>query len=150
MEKLIFDSGIKEYQINGKGVLRFNPSDPNVYGRFMEAMDKIKAVEKKMAAKANAIDTTKGDQHTGETTLRIMCDTDKQMKAILNEIFGHENDFDKILEGVNLMAVATNGKRVVTNLIEALQPIMESGAKMCASGEVEEAKLNRAQRRAMQ
>lgn len=151
MEILNFDSGIKEYQLTAGGeLLRFNPSDPNVYARYMDAMDKIKAVEKKAAAKANTIDTTKGEEKTGEAMLRLMRDTDKQMKQILNDIFGQGNDFDKILCGVNLMAVASNGNRVVTNLIEALQPIMENGAKACAAGEVEEAKLNRAQRRAMQ
>ena len=30
MEKIQFDSGMKEYRINGKGVLRFNPADPNL------------------------------------------------------------------------------------------------------------------------
>lgn len=149
MEQLIFDSGIKEFQVNGKGVLRFNPSDPNVYGRFMEAMDKIKEVEKKMTAKAKLVEK-KQDQDTGEAVIRIMCETDSKMKAILNEIFGHENNFDQLLEGVNLMAVASNGKRVITNLLEVLQPIMEEGAKACADGEVETAKLNREQRRALQ
>ena len=41
MEKLQFDSGIKEYKINGAGVLRFNPGDPNLYARFLEAGDKL-------------------------------------------------------------------------------------------------------------
>ena len=149
MENLIFDSGIKEYKVNGKGVLRFNPNDPNVYGRFVNAIDKIKAVETEMAGKAKAFENT-GDEKTGEAVINIMVETDTRMKNILNEIFGHENDFDKILEGVNLMAVAGNGKRVVNNLLDALQPIMEAGAKACADGEVETAKLNREQRRAMQ
>lgn len=149
MEQLVFDSGIREYQINGNGVLRFNPSDPNVYGRFFSAMDKIKAVENEMAKKAQALEGTEGQQ-TGETAVAIMCETDSRMKAILNEIFGMGNDFDKILEGVNLMAVASNGKRVVINLLDALQPIMEAGANECATGEVNAAKLNREQRRAMQ
>lgn len=149
MEILNFDSGIKEYQINGKSVLRFNPSDPNVYGRYVDAMDKIKTVEKKAVEKAKEIENKDG-QEAGEAAIRIMCDTDKQMKAILNEIFGRGNDFEEILEGVNLMAVASNGHRVVTNLLEALQPIMEEGARACAEGEVEAAKLNREQRRAMQ
>lgn len=149
MEQLIFDSGIREYQINGKGVLRFNPSDPNVYARFVDAMDKIKAVESNMGAKAKALQSQDG-QVDGEAVIRIMSETDKQMKAILNDIFGHGNDFDQILEGVNLMAVAGNGERVVTNLVSALQPIMEAGAKACADGEVQTAKLNREQRRAMQ
>lgn len=147
MEQLIFDSGIKEYQINGKGVLRFNPSDPNVYARFMDNMKKIQKVEKEMVKKAESLN--RGSAITGEEVLALMRETDKKMKAILNEIFGHENDFDKILENVNLMAVASNGERVITNLIAALQPVMEEGAKACVGTQVDEAKLNREQRRAL-
>ena len=35
-------------------------------------------------------------------------------------------------------------------LMDALQPIMEAGAQACVKSEVDEAKLNREQRRAMQ
>ena len=148
MEALNFDSGIKEYQINGKGVLRFNPSDPNVYARFVDAMPKIEQIEKEMAEKANNIDKDSGA--AGEQVLRIMRETDRKIKAELSSVFGDGNDFDQILEGVNLMAVASNGERVIANLINALQPIMENGAKECVRSEVADAKLNRAQRRAMQ
>lgn len=148
MEQLIFDSGIKEYQINGKGVLRFNPSDPNVYARFVDAMPKIEQIEKEMAEKANNIGKDSGA--AGEQVLRIMRETDRKIKAELSFVFGDGNDFDQILEGVNLMAVASNGERVIANLINALQPIMENGAKECVRSEVADAKLNRAQRRAMQ
>ena len=147
MEQLIFDSGIKEYQINGKGVLRFNPSDPNVYARFMELVPKIHDIENEMNEKAKGIDQKA--ETAGEETLRIMRETDRRIKAILNEVFGCENDFEEILEGVNLMAVATNGERVVTNLMDALQPIMENGAQACVKSEVDAAKLNRQQRRAL-
>lgn len=148
MEQLIFDSGIKEYQINGKGVLRFNPSDPNVYARFMDLVPKIHAIEKEMNKKAAKINKDSGT--AGEETLKIMRETDQRIKGVLNEIFGAENDFDKILESVNLMAVASNGQRVVSNLMDALQPIMEEGAKACVKSEVDAAKMNREQRRAMQ
>ena len=36
MEKIIFDGGLREYEVGG-GILSFNPSDPNVYTRFMDA-----------------------------------------------------------------------------------------------------------------
>lgn len=45
MEKISFDSGIKSYKINGSGVLRFNPCDPNVYARFLEAADRMQNIE---------------------------------------------------------------------------------------------------------
>ena len=38
MEKIQFDAGQRSYRINGGGILRFNPCDPNLYRRFMEAV----------------------------------------------------------------------------------------------------------------
>lgn len=151
MEILNFDSGIKEYRLTENGaLLRFNPSDPNVYARYMDSLEKIQAAEKAMAEEASKIDTENGGEAVGESIIRLMNNGDKQVKKILNDIFGHGNDFDKILDGVNLMAVASNGNRVISNLLEAFEPLMHEGIGSFITGEVEEAKKNRAQRRAMQ
>ena len=154
MEKLNIDLGIKSYQfVEGGAPLVFNPSDPNVYARYMHAMDEIKAVETEMAAKANAIvaedDSMEAKAKAGAASLQIMEETDRRIKTILNGIFGGENNFDSILRGVNLMAVTGSGDRVVNSLLEALAPIMENGAKNCVEAEIKEAKLNREQRRAL-
>lgn len=149
MEKLNISVGIKKYQlVDGGAFLSFNPSDPNVYARYMELIPKIKSVEKEMAAEAKTVDTNAVD--AGEQTLKIMRETDRRMKGILNEIFGKENNFDEILMGVNLMAVTEGGNRVINNVLDALTPIMHNGAKSCVETEVKEAKLNREQRRSMQ
>lgn len=152
MEKLIFDTGVKEYKINGSGILRFNPSDPNVYARFLDAMEKIQTVEKKLVDKAAEIEYAGDQEQSGAAVLRMMAEADREIKEILAQVFGAGNDFDKILGGVNLLAVAGNGERVITNLLQALQPIMVSGAESCAKqqvdGAVAQAKQNRAQRRA--
>ena len=55
------------------------------------------------------------------------------MKAILNWVFGGSNDFQKLLVGINLLAVAEKGERVVTNLFAALEPVLIEGAKLCAN-----------------
>lgn len=149
MEQLNFDSGIREFQVNGRGVLRFNPSDPNVYSRYMDALPKIKTVEEEMAAKAKAVTDSEDPAKRGETAICLMRETDVKMKAVLAEIFGGANDFDAIFGNVNLMAVASNGERVITNFMNAIQPVMESGAKSFADSKVGEARLNREQRRAM-
>lgn len=140
--KLSFDSGIKEYEINS-GVLRFNPSDPNVYGRFLTAAEKIKSVEDSMIASgANA--------KTGEDVIRLMVEADRKVKDILRDVFGRDNDFDPIFDGVNIMSVASNGERVITNFMEAIAPIVAEGAEKCAQQKVDAAKkeadLRRAQR----
>lgn len=135
MEKIMFDSGVKEFKINGGGVLRFNPGDPNVYARFLEAAEKIQGVETALTEQAKGLE----EQDSGKAAVKLMAQADKQMKEILSWVFGPSNDFDKILGGVNLLAVAGNGERVVTNLFAALQPILVEGAQRCASEKTQEA-----------
>ena len=148
MEKIVFDSGVKEYEINNNGVLRFNPGDPNVYARFLEAAKKIQAIEANLTEQAKM----QKDQEEGAAALELLIEADRQMKDVLTWVFGEGNDFDKILGGVNLMAVACNGERVITNLLNALLPIIEQGASDCAKQQVgdavQQARQNRAQRRA--
>lgn len=151
MKQLTFDSGIKEFKINNNGVLRFNPSDPNLYSRFMDAAEKIQAVEKKLVNDARGLNSEGGDNH-GELVLRILTDADKEVKKILTDVFGKENDFDQILDGVNLLAVGTNGERVITNFLSALLPVFQDGIegyiKQTTNDAVQKAQQNRAARRA--
>lgn len=144
MEKIQFDSGVREYRINGDGILRFNPGDPNVYARFMEAAQKLQDMEKELVEQAKAME----GQDSGAQLVRLMAQADKQMKEVLGWVFGQNNDFDKLLGGVNLLAVAANGERVVTNLFAALQPILVAGAESCAKEKADEAVKQAKARRA--
>ena len=153
MEKIVFDSGVKSYKMNGTGVLRFNPGDPNVYARFMAAMDRLPAIEDELVAKAKGLEQSEMDDQTGGTeVLKLMEESDRKVKQLLNEVFGGGNDFHEILCGVNLLGVGGNGERIITNLLTALQPIMVAGAQKCAQQKtdaaVAKAQQNRAQRRA--
>lgn len=134
MEKISFDSGIKSFKINGSGVLRFNPGDPNVYARFLEAADKLQDIETGLVDTAKTI-----PEADGAGVVKLLNQADSQMKQVLSWVFGQENDFDKILQGVNLLAVAENGERVVTNLLNALQPVLVAGAQRCAQQKVSDA-----------
>ena len=135
MEKIQFDSGVRSYRINGSGTLRFNPCDPNVYNRFLEAAPKLRAVEEELTRQAEEIQN--------EDIVKALSAADEKMKGILNWVFGGDNDFHKLLGGVNLLAVAENGERVVTNLFTALEPVMIAGAKRCAGEQARIAKENR-------
>ena len=68
----------------------------------------------------------------GMEAIKLLQEADRKMKEILNWVFGYGNNFDAILGGVNLLAVAKNGERVVTNLFAALEPGLLEGAKKCA------------------
>ena len=116
MEKIQFDAGQRSYRINGGGILRFNPGDPNLYSRFLEAVDKLKEVEAEL--------TRQAAEAEGAQIVKLMMQADEKMKTILNWVFGPENDFQKLLNGVNLLAIADNGERVVTTLFTALEPVL--------------------------
>ena len=137
MEQLNFDNGMRSFKLCG-GVLRFNPTDPNVYARFAEGVQKLQELEQALEAQAS---------QGSNRTLEALRSTDRQMKQVLGDIFGGENDFEVLLEGVNLLAVAGNGERVVTNLFAALEPILAEGAKCCADGKIREAVRKAEQRR---
>ena len=147
MEKITFDNGIKSFKINGDGVLRFNPADPNVYARFMEAAEKIGAIEADMVKAGEEL--PEGD---GAGVVKLLAEADRQIKDVLSWAFGKNNDFNEIMGGVSLMASASNGERVITNLIAALMPIIAAGAEDCANKQigdaVQKAQGNRAARRA--
>ena len=57
MEQLTIDTGLREYAVNGGsehggGVLRFNPSDPNVYSRFCTLQNQLQELEQQVQARS--------------------------------------------------------------------------------------------------
>lgn len=134
MEKISFDNGVKEYRL-GSGVLRFNPGDPNLYVRFAGAMDKLQGMEQELTQQAKLLE----DKQDGTAAVQLMRKADLRMKELLNWVFGGSNDFDALLDGGNLLAVAGNGERVITNLLDALQPVLTRGLERCAREKTREA-----------
>ena len=57
MQKITFDTGIKTYQINESGVLRFNPSDPNLYKRFKDLRVEIEQIQKDYNERSKSAET---------------------------------------------------------------------------------------------
>lgn len=150
MNKLQFDTGVKEYQVNGRSVLRMNPGDINLYNRFMDAQERIAAIEDELTAAVQAAQQEQDTQTRGARGLRALAEADRKAKAVLAEVFGSGNDFDDIFDGVNIMAVAGNGERVITNFFEAVAPLLKNGAESYAQSKAAAAKANREQRRAAQ
>ena len=150
MENIVFDTGIREYRINGGAILRFNPSDPNLFMRFLQGADKVTALERELTARFGKLQTTDAPENRTAAMLEIMGETDKALKSLLTEIFGGENDFHQILRDINLLAVAGNGQRVITNLLQCLQPILVEGAEAYAAAKADDALAQANVRRAHQ
>lgn len=151
LQKLVIDDGLVRLDINGNGVLKFNPSDFNVYERFYALTKELPEIEKKYAAEVEALPDGTEEEQTMALAGRELArarEIDKEVKDKLSAAFGAGNDFDKLLGGVNIMAFGSNGERVITNLLNALLPYIENGLKKQTDAEVTAAKLNREQRRA--
>lgn len=124
METINFDTGIRSYRVGG-GILRFNPTDPNLYARFLDALEELAALEQTLPQGTGAI-----------SALRQV---DQKAKAILQRVFGEENDISAVFGGVNLMAVGENGHRILENFVSALEPILTEGAVRWAKEKAETA-----------
>lgn len=137
MEKITFDNGVREFCINGRGVLRFNPADPNVYQRLSQAEEKIRRIGQDLAQNENV-----GSQGLWQA--------DQQLKEILNWVFGPGNDFNQIAGNVNLLAVAGNGRLVIDNFLAALKPVLTKGVEDSVRLQVTQARQKANARRAAQ
>lgn len=155
MTKLTFDDGRVRLDINGNGMLVFNPSDFNVYERFYALIDELPQLEKQYAAEVEIPDEDTKDEQSvavalaGRELIRAK-EIDALIKSKLSHVFGSENDFDKLLGGVNIMAFGSNGERIITNFLNAIIPYIESGLSKHTGDEVAAAHANREQRRAAQ
>ena len=132
MEHLKIDLGIQEYVVPGGGVLRFNPADPGLYGRFATAEEQLAAVEKELMEKSK--------DAAPEALLALMNEADAKAKALLQTVFGAGNDFHKALCGISLLAMCGNGKTVAENLFAALGKVLEQGADRLVESKLSAAK----------
>lgn len=137
MENLKLDLGIRSYRL-GVGVLRFNPADPNVYQRFLQAARNITALEQEL---------TGSPEVSGEELIALLNRLDSRIKQELSTVFGGDNDLESCLAGVNVLAVGSNGERIITNLFAALEPILTAGARLCAADSAAQALAARQERR---
>lgn len=150
---LQFDDGLLRLDINGNGLLTFNPSDFNVYQRFFQLLKELPELEKWYAAEVETPVEEPGEEEklrlAGQELDRAQ-NMDREIKDRLGAVFGPGNDFDALLGGVNVMAVGNNGERVITNLLNVLAPYIEEGAERHRQNAAQAAKLNRERRRAAQ
>ena len=155
MQKISFDDGRVRLDINGNGILAFNPSDFNVYERFYALIKELPELEKQYASEVEIPDENTQDEQAavvelaGRELIRAK-EIDALIKSKLSHVFGAENDFNQLLGGVNLMAFGKNDERIITNFLNAILPYIENGIAKHTGNEVAAAYANREQRRAAQ
>lgn len=151
MQAFTIDTGVQEFTLNGRGPLRFNPNDPNLYHRFFAVQQTLTDLDEELHAALQALEQApdKTERDRAAETLALLADYDGRIKALLGDIFGPGNDFGALLEGVSLMAPAGEG-RVLDNLLNALagilQQAMQHTVQARADAAVQQAEAARAAR----
>ena len=140
MNQLNIDLGVEEYALGNGNVLRFNPTDPNLYARFMDLEPQLQSMREELI---------RGSEEAGDggAVMALLRETDRKFKDLLTQAFGPENDFSRLLQGVNLLATAGNGMSVAENLLAALEPVLLQGAERFAQAKTEAALEKARQRR---
>ena len=83
MLDLNVSNGLKEYNINGKCTIQFNPTDPNFIAKIFDTFD---ALDKKHDEYNQMI----RKETDGKKLFEIARTMDKEMRATIDELFGCE------------------------------------------------------------
>jgi len=148
-KSLNIDDGLLRLDINGNGVLEFNPSDPNVYHRFMGLVNDLPRIQAEYQ-KHELPEGTNDEIGVATVALEQLSKIDAEMKSRLSAVFGRGTDFDVLLGGASLMGFGSNGERVIANLLNALTPYMQEGLQRHMNAKAGEAVEAAKQRRAQQ
>ncbi|MFQ7444006.1 MAG: hypothetical protein ACLRNA_07960 [Gemmiger formicilis] len=93
--ELNIDTGVEEFRVNGRGVLRFNPADRTLPPLFAAGAE----LDGYDAALTKALAALDGDEQQAPRRAGPLNEYDGKIKKLLTGIFGAENDFDAILGG---------------------------------------------------
>lgn len=112
--ELSFDSGVKEYTIqgvNGVVTVYFNPADVNFAKKAYRVFNDLR---KKQEERVSKLDTTEPSDELFDMVDSI----DKEMRGIINDLFG-QNIADTLFGSVNAYSAA-NGAPVWQNFMNAI------------------------------
>lgn len=118
MEKIIFNSGIKEYTINDSVTIRFNPTDSNFLERLYYTFDDLD--KKQEAYKNEAIED-------GKEAFRKNRERDAEMREAIDGVLG-DGVCNALFGNMNVYALA-DGLPVWANLMLAIIDEMDDSVK---------------------
>lgn len=116
MLSINFDSGnYKEFAINGdeNNTVKINVSDMGILTRAQDALKHIDGIVEELAEK----------EKQGVDNAELLKEQDEKARQMVNTIFATDI-CTRALGGTNAFSVASNGKPVIVNLLEALIQIL--------------------------
>lgn len=118
MEKIIFNSGVKEYTLNDSATIRFNPTDSNFLERLYYTFDDLD--KKQEAYKNETIED-------GKEAFRKNRERDAEMREAIDGVLG-EGICTALFGNMNVYALA-DGLPVWANLMLAIIDEMDDSVK---------------------
>ncbi len=115
MQSIDFNSGnYKEYAINGdeNRVIRINVSDVGIITRIQDAMSKADNIAEEVS-----------EREKNEDRTQLLKEYDQRVREMVNDIFGSDV-CTAALGSVNVFSMASNGKPVLVNFLEALLAVV--------------------------
>ena len=116
MEKLNISTGVKEYSLNDKVSVWFNPTDADFMTRVFDTFD---ALEKKQDEYSKAITSSKSTRES----LDVMAKMNEEMRQLLSDLFG--TDIVTPLIGDTNVYAFSDGMPIWANIMLAVIDKME-------------------------
>ena len=121
-KSVVIDLGYQSYEIKSPdgevvGVIRINPSDPGLAGRWQKAEDVMERCRAQIGAELAA----------GKSEIEIWpmaLEASDKIKNAIDYAFGSKVS-DIFFGGNSAFAITMSGKTVLENVLEALTPIMQ-------------------------
>lgn len=131
--KLSFGTGLREFDVNGSYVLRFNPTDTEFVRRFQDAVERMRglqdALEADLPALTDAVDaalTTDDVDAVAQANRAMMArlaETSGKIRAEIDELFGEGAAEGVFPDGMSLCTSA-EGMPVWVNFLEAVADVI--------------------------
>ena len=118
MEKLVYSTGIREFQVEG-GVLRFSPTDTAFMERLFTCFTQL---EKKQ----DSVEHSEADLQDPVSVFKKINVLEAEMRDCIDAVFG-KDACEKIFPGIGLYARA-EGMPVWANFLFAVMDLMETSA----------------------
>lgn len=119
MKELKIETGVQEYDLNGKCKVLFNPSDPAFADKLYTAFENLQKKQEKQQAEI--------ENMTTRETFDYLNQLDIEMRSIIDGIFG-QPVCDQLFGPLNVYAVA-GGTPLWMNLVLAVMDELDEGIK---------------------
>lgn len=119
MRELRIETGLQEFRVNDKCVLRFNPADPAFADRIYTALESLKKQQDNKAVDIDTIPETKVFEYLREL--------DADMRDTINGVF--EDDVCTPLFGTMSVYASAGGTPLWMNLMMAVIDELDEGIK---------------------